>query len=107
MIVPKNLEGLIQKINKMIPRNYPDKDITRLDNLVYADSRYVENIRGRIIVIDNYSVKKKETKKEKIKRVAKEKMLASWKTYNQKTEKILEVKQICKPRHNINKFIKK
>jgi hypothetical protein len=44
MIVPKNLEGLIQEINKMIPRNYPDKDITRLDNLVYADSRYVENI---------------------------------------------------------------
>ena len=38
--------------------------------------------------------------KEKIKRIAKEKMFASWKTYNQKTEKILDIKQICKPRHN-------
>lgn len=94
----------------MSPRSYPDKDLTRLDNLVYADSRDVTGIIHSVNIVDfkpNYSVKKQETKKEKIKRVAKEKMFASWKTYNQKTEKILEVKQICKPRHNINKFIKK
>ncbi len=46
---------------------------------------------------------KRETKKEKTKRVAEEKMFASWKVYNQKTESIIEIKQICKPRHKIYK----
>jgi hypothetical protein len=48
-----------------------------------------------------------ETKKERVKRVAAEKMHASWKLHNQKTEKILVVKQICKPRHNIYNFKKR
>lgn len=58
----------------------------------------------------SYSVpvqQKQETKKERIKRVAAEKMHASWKLHNQKTEKILVVKQICKPRHNIYNFKKR
>ncbi len=58
-------------------------------NLVYADV--------------NSPSEKRETKKEKIKRIAKEQMLASWKVYNQKTENIIEIKQFCKPRHNIYK----
>lgn len=44
---------------------------------------------------------KAETKKEREKRIASEKMLASWKIYNQKTPTIIEVKQICKPQHFI------
>ena len=54
--------------------------------------------------VHNYEVKKKfaeEPKKEKIKRIAKEKMYASWKTINRKTETINIVKQICKPRHQM------
>ncbi len=50
---------------------------------------------------NNYSAPKVETKKERIKRIAKEKMFASWKSFNQKTEKIIEIKQICKPQHRI------
>lgn len=42
---------------------------------------------------------KKETKKQKIARIAKEKMYASWKTFNDKGRNIIQVKQICKPRH--------
>jgi len=47
-----------------------------------------------------------ESKKAKIKRIAKEKMFASWKVYNQKTTNIIEIKQICKPRHKINNYKK-
>lgn len=53
----------------------------------------------------NYSYKenvKKETKKEAIGRIAKEKMYASWKMYNEKTITIREIKQVCKPRHQVN-----
>lgn len=45
--------------------------------------------------------KKVETKKERIKRIAIEKMHASWKKYNQKTPTTIEIKQICKPIHRI------
>ena len=47
------------------------------------------------------SNRKEETKKEKIKRIAKEKMFASWKTIDRKTETINILKQICKPRHQM------
>lgn len=40
-----------------------------------------------------------ETKKERLKRIAKEKMLASWNLFNQETETIIKIKQFCKPRH--------
>lgn len=53
----------------------------------------------------NYEHRKKketETKKQKEARIAKEKMLASWKTINRKTETINIIKQICKPRHRVN-----
>lgn len=45
--------------------------------------------------------KKKETKKQRILRIAKEKMLASWKTYNQKTPYVIDMKQLCKPKHKL------
>jgi hypothetical protein len=45
---------------------------------------------------------KPETKKERVKRVAKERMYASWNSYNDKTETIKEIKQLCKPRHKVN-----
>ena len=44
----------------------------------------------------------KENKKERIARIAKEKMFASWKLYNEKREKVLDVRQMCKPRHRLN-----
>jgi len=48
-----------------------------------------------------YSTIKKETKKQRISRIAKEKMLSSWNSFNQKTLNIKEIKQICKPKNNI------
>jgi hypothetical protein len=47
----------------------------------------------------------KETKKEREKRIAKEKMYASWKTHNQREAekpKVFQIKQICKPRHQMS-----
>ena len=61
---------------------------TNISNTVYANSFY-------------QTQRKTETKKERIKRIAKEKMFASWKTYNQKTESIIEIKQVCKPKHKL------
>jgi len=63
-------------------------------SLQYANIQYA-NLR-RSSCVQNV-----ETKKERIARIAKYKMLASWKTYNQKTEKIIKMKQICKPRHRL------
>lgn len=45
------------------------------------------------------TTKKVETKKQRIARLAKEKMLASWNMHHQNTPTIIEVIQICKPRH--------
>ncbi len=42
-----------------------------------------------------------ETKKEKTDRISKEKMLTSWKVYDQKTLTVIKVKQMCKPVHRI------
>ena len=47
---------------------------------------------------------KVETKQERIKRVAKEKMLASFNLYNKKTLNIIEVIQICKPKHKLYNY---
>jgi hypothetical protein len=46
--------------------------------------------------------RKPETKKERIKRIAKERMYSSWSSYNDKTETIKEIKQLHKPRHKVN-----
>ena len=43
-----------------------------------------------------------ETKEAKKIRIAREKMFASWKVYNDKTITVKEIKQICKPRHRLN-----
>jgi hypothetical protein len=45
--------------------------------------------------------KKIETKKQRIARIAKENMLASYKTYNQKTVTVRQIRQVCKPIHRI------
>ena len=45
-----------------------------------------------------------ESKKQRIARIAKEKMFASWKMYNQKTEKTIKIIQVCKPRHKLNQM---
>lgn len=50
---------------------------------------------------------KPETKKEKIARIAKEKMYASWKTFQQNHISIIQVKQICKPRHKLTHMQRK
>jgi len=49
----------------------------------------------------SFPAKKPETKKERTARIAKERMLASWKTHNQKTISVIELKQVCKPKHNL------
>ncbi len=43
-----------------------------------------------------------ETKKQRIARIAKEKMLASWKKEQFKTDKIKQVIQVYKPQHRLN-----
>lgn len=53
----------------------------------------------------SYEIPKREiveTKKEKLDRVSKEKMLASHKIYNQKDMNIIKIKQMCKPKHRIS-----
>ncbi len=51
----------------------------------------------------NFSTKKrKETKKEKIARIAKEKMHASWKTQDQISSNLFKLKQLCKPQFRIH-----
>lgn len=47
---------------------------------------------------------KVETKQERVKRVAKEKMKASFNLYNKKTLNIIEVIQICKPKHKLYNY---
>lgn len=49
----------------------------------------------------NYVTVKKETKKERITRVSKEIMHASWGIKQQVHEKVYKVIQVCKPRHII------
>lgn len=45
---------------------------------------------------------KPETKKQRIARVAKERMLSSWNKHHDKTMTIKKVIQVCKPNHRIN-----
>lgn len=58
---------------------------------------------GTVSYYDNQvhyaTVRHIETKKERQKRIANEKMYASWKLYNLKTISIQEIKQLCKPMH--------
>lgn len=42
-----------------------------------------------------------ETKQQKIKRIAKQRMLASWNTHHQKQNNVKQVKQNCKPQHKL------
>ncbi len=84
--------------------SYADYTVTQVTPitgaLYYADGSYWYEYSQPV-------QQKQETKKERVKRVAAEKMHASWKLHNQKTEKILVMKQICKPRHNIYNFKKR
>lgn len=74
--------------------------ITITGNEVYASGTgYMGNTTYRIRSYTSTQPVKKETKKERIARVAKEKMYASWKMFNQKTLGIIQVKQFAKPRH--------
>ncbi len=62
-------------------------------------------VYGNSIVVRLYSptnyikLQKRESKKEKQARIAKELMFASWKTVDQNMYNIFRLKQICKPRH--------
>ena len=42
-----------------------------------------------------------ESPLQKRQRIARQKMYASWKVYNDKTITVKEIKQICKPRHRL------
>ena len=71
-------------------------DITKIDmsNVMYASASQVAYVKPA----------KVETKKERTKIIAAEKMLASWKTYNQKTPTVIELKQICKHQHRVGQM---
>ncbi len=61
-------------------------------------------IPGVTYYASNYYVEPKpvETKEQKTKRIAEEKMYASWKIYDQKTPTINKIKQECKPQHRMS-----
>jgi hypothetical protein len=77
--------------------------ITITGNEVYANGTgYIGNTTYRI---DSYTAPrpvKKETKKERVSRIATEKMLASRHVFDQKTMTVKNYKQICKPRHRLH-----
>jgi hypothetical protein len=50
---------------------------------------------------EDYRIPVVETKKEKLDRISKTKMLASWKKYDDKTPTIKKINQMCKPVHRI------
>ena len=50
----------------------------------------------------SYKATISETKEAKKARIAREKMFASWKTYNDKTMTVKEIKQVCRPQHRVN-----
>jgi len=55
---------------------------------------------------EKFATLKEETKEERIARIAKKKMLASWDLYNEKSFRIKKVIQICKPKHRLNHIVK-
>lgn len=52
-----------------------------------------------------YTHLKTESKKERIARIAKERMFASWKWHNQVTMSVIEVKRFLKPKY-VNRIYK-
>jgi len=52
----------------------------------------------------NYVPVKRESKKQRIARIAKEKMFASWQLRHEKKPQVFKVIQTCKPRHVIKIF---
>ena len=89
-------------LQRVEPTYSNSSDVTYI-NLTTVNGQYVDPWEYQMRV-HSREVKKKlaeEPKKEKIKRIAKEKMYASWKTIDRKTETINIVKQICKPRHQM------
>lgn len=77
--------------------------ITITGNEIYADGTgYMGNTTYRIRSYTALQPVKKETKKEKTARIAKEKMYASRHVFDQKTMNLKHIKQICKPRHRLH-----
>ncbi len=82
-----------------IPVNSASRTVT---NVVHQPVFYVSsNVNSEI------NKRQPETKKERIIRISKERMYASWKTYIDKTETIKEIKQLCRPAHRINYIAKR
>jgi len=69
------------------------------------EQAYYERLKRQgVIQTNNYVPVKVETKEERLKRIAKEKMLASFNLYNKKTINIIEVIQICKPKYKLYNY---
>lgn len=80
-------------LSNVVPTSTCSSDVT----IVRIDSAY--HYRTSVSVETNRIV---ETKKQRVARIAKEKMLASWKKEHFKTDKIKKVIQVCKPQHKLN-----
>jgi Tol biopolymer transport system component len=65
----------------------------------YYSPTYISISSGDWRHVGSFSYNKKETKEEKILRISREKMFASWKLHNDHYLNKIEIKQICKPRH--------
>lgn len=62
-----------------------------ISSIIYANNYYNNTIQIQQI--------KKETNKEKIQRIAKERMKASWNIHNEKFNNVIEIKQQCNHKH--------
>lgn len=60
------------------------------------------NLSNYYYKISYYTPQRKvETDKERITRISKEKMYASWKVYDEMRKNVLKVRQVCKPQHRL------
>ncbi len=84
----------------MAPSNYA-YELLRIGDI----DTYISAATGRRESSRTYTYTKLESKEERIKRIAKAKMFASWKLYNERTESIIKPIQICKARHRIPQLI--
>lgn len=81
-------------LSNVIPTSTCSSDVTLIRSGAYYYYRTSVSVETKKVV--------EETKKQRTVRVAKEKMLASWKKEQFKTDKIKQVIQVCKPQHRLN-----
>lgn len=76
-------------------------NITQVFSACDTSATTIYNVGSYYSNQQEFEYKKPETKKEKLDRISKTKMLASWKKYDEKTPTVKQIKQMCKPVHRV------